>query len=41
MLQPMFQVNLVEGDDGSLTPELVETFDAESVAPPVASGSEG
>ena len=41
MLQPMFQVNLVEGEDGVLAPELVETFDAESVAPPVASGDEG
>lgn len=40
MLQPMFQVNLVEGD-GGLVPELVETFDAESVAPPVATGDEG
>lgn len=39
MLQPMFQVNLVEGDDGALAPELVETFAPDTVAPPVASGA--
>lgn len=41
MLQPMFQVNLVEGDDGALTPEVVETFAPDTVAPPVASGEDG
>lgn len=35
LIQPMFQVNLVQdGDDW--VPELVETVDAETVAPPVA-----
>lgn len=41
MLQPMFQVQLVEGDDGSLAPELVQSFEADVVAPPVASGEDG
>ena len=41
MLQPMFQVNLVEGDGGELTPEVVQTFSPDTVAPPVASGDEG
>lgn len=34
LIQPMFQVSLVEGDAG-WEPELVETIDAETVAPPV------
>lgn len=35
LIQPMYQVALVEGDAG-WEPELVETVDAETVAPPVA-----
>ena len=35
LVQPMYQVSLVEGDAG-WEPELVETIDAETVAPPVA-----
>jgi branched-chain amino acid transport system substrate-binding protein len=35
LIQPMYQVNLVEGADG-WEPELIETIDAETVAPPVA-----
>lgn len=35
LIQPMYQVSLVEGDAG-WEPELVETVDAETVAPPVA-----
>ncbi|WP_353827456.1 substrate-binding domain-containing protein [Agromyces sp. SYSU T0242] len=35
LIQPMYQVKLVEGADG-WAPELVETVDAETVAPPVA-----
>ncbi|RXZ51558.1 substrate-binding domain-containing protein [Agromyces binzhouensis] len=35
LIQPMYQVNLVEGADG-WAPELIETIDAETVAPPVA-----
>lgn len=35
LVQPMYQVQLVEGD-GGWEPELVETIDAETVAPPVA-----
>jgi branched-chain amino acid transport system substrate-binding protein len=34
LIQPMYQVELVEGDAG-WEPELVETIDAETVAPPV------
>ena len=34
LIQPMYQVSLVEGDAG-WEPELVETIDAETVAPPV------
>lgn len=34
LVQPMYQVKLVEGDAG-WEPELVETIDAETVAPPV------
>ena len=34
LIQPMYQVALVEGDAG-WEPELVETIDAETVAPPV------
>lgn len=37
LIQPMFQVSLVEGDAG-WEPELVETIDAETVAPPVVEG---
>jgi branched-chain amino acid transport system substrate-binding protein len=37
LIQPMFQVSLVEGDAG-WEPELVETIDAETVAPPVVDG---
>ena len=40
MLQPMFQVALVEDADGALVPESVATFDADVVAPPVA-GEDG
>lgn len=40
MLQPMFQVRLTD-QDGSFVPELVETYDADAVAPPVASGEDG
>lgn len=36
LIQPMFQANLVKGDDGDWTPELIETVDAETVAPPVS-----
>ena len=36
VIQPMFQARLVAGDDGSYTPELVTTVDAETVAPPAA-----
>ncbi|GAA2039920.1 substrate-binding domain-containing protein [Agromyces tropicus] len=35
LIQPMYQVKLVEGADG-WAPELVETVDADTVAPPVA-----
>lgn len=35
LIQPMYQVSFVEGDAG-WEPELVETVDAETVAPPVA-----
>lgn len=35
LIQPMYQVSLVEGDAG-WEPELIETVDAETVAPPVA-----
>jgi branched-chain amino acid transport system substrate-binding protein len=35
LIQPMYQVALVEGDAG-WEPELIETVDAETVAPPVA-----
>jgi branched-chain amino acid transport system substrate-binding protein len=35
LIQPMFQVKLVD-QDGEWVPELVETADAEAVAPPVA-----
>jgi branched-chain amino acid transport system substrate-binding protein len=35
LIQPMFQVRLVD-QDGEWVPELVETADAEAVAPPVA-----
>jgi branched-chain amino acid transport system substrate-binding protein len=38
LLQPMFQARLEE-QDGELVPVLVETLDAETTAPPVASGS--
>jgi branched-chain amino acid transport system substrate-binding protein len=34
LIQPMYQVSLVEGDAG-WEPELVDTIDAETVAPPV------
>ena len=34
LIQPMYQVSLVEGGDG-WEPELIETIDAETVAPPV------
>jgi branched-chain amino acid transport system substrate-binding protein len=34
LIQPMYQVSLVEGDAG-WEPELIETVDAETVAPPV------
>jgi branched-chain amino acid transport system substrate-binding protein len=36
VIQPMFQARLVAGDDGTYTPELVTTVDAETVAPPAA-----
>ena len=36
VIQPMFQARLVAGHDGSYTPELVTTVDAETVAPPAA-----
>ena len=36
VIQPMFQAKLVAGADGTFTPELVETVDAETVAPPAA-----
>lgn len=35
LIQPMFQVKLVD-QDGEWVPELIETADAEAVAPPVA-----
>lgn len=35
LIQPMFQVRLVD-DGGTWVPELIETADAEAVAPPVA-----
>ena len=35
LIQPMFQVELVD-EDGEWVPQLVETADAEAVAPPVA-----
>ena len=35
MIQPMFQVKLVD-DGGTWKPELIDTVDAENVAPPVA-----
>ena len=38
LLQPMFQARLEERD-GELVPVLVDTLDAETPAPPVASGS--
>ncbi|MGR2753127.1 substrate-binding domain-containing protein [Agromyces arachidis] len=37
LIQPMFQVALAEGDAG-WEPELVETVDADTVAPPVVDG---
>ncbi|MDJ0349431.1 substrate-binding domain-containing protein [Cryobacterium sp. PH29-G1] len=36
VLQPMFQASLQEDADGTWAPELIETVDAETVAPPVA-----
>ena len=36
VLQPMFQATLVAGADGTFAPELVNTVDAETVAPPAA-----
>ena len=36
MLQPMFQAKLNQAADGSWQPELIETVDAETVAPPVS-----
>lgn len=36
VLQPMFQASLKQGADGTWAPELIETVDAETVAPPVA-----
>ena len=36
VIQPMFQATLVAGADGTYTPQLVETVDAASVAPPAA-----
>jgi len=36
VLQPMFQASLTQGADNSWTPELIDTIDAETVAPPVA-----
>lgn len=35
VLQPMFQASLEEGADGTYTPVLIETVDAETVAPPI------
>ena len=35
MIQPMYQAKLVQ-DGGTWVPELVDTVDAETVAPPVA-----
>ena len=35
LIQPMYQVELVQ-DGATWVPELVETVDAETVAPPVA-----
>ncbi|TFB72663.1 amino acid ABC transporter substrate-binding protein [Cryobacterium glaciale] len=35
VLQPMFQATLKEGTDGTWSPELIETVDAKTVAPPV------
>lgn len=35
MIQPMFQAQLVKDDDGEWAPELIETVDADTVAPPV------
>ncbi|SEN34385.1 substrate-binding domain-containing protein [Cryobacterium luteum] len=35
VLQPMFQATLKEGADGTWSPELIETVDAKTVAPPV------
>ena len=35
LIQPMFQVKLVD-EDGTWVPELIDTADAEAVAPPVA-----
>lgn len=36
LLQPMFQARLVEQEDGSLEPELIETLTGELLSPPVA-----
>ena len=36
VLQPMFQATLNEGADGTWSPELIETVDADTVAPPIA-----
>lgn len=36
VIQPMFQVTLEAGEDGTYVPELVETVDAETVTPPAA-----
>jgi branched-chain amino acid transport system substrate-binding protein len=36
VIQPMFQAELVADDDGTYTPQLVNTVDAETVAPPAA-----
>lgn len=35
VIQPMFQVQLVQGEDGTFVPELIDTVDADAVAPPV------
>ena len=35
VLQPMFQATLKEGTDGTWAPELIETVDAKTVAPPI------
>lgn len=36
MLQPMFQAKLVEQDDGTFVPELIDTLPPDLTAPPVA-----